>query len=144
MNDEFIGIVPQNRLVNTPMLENLKLLATEEENLTREQSRYISTFPHHKLIGCLLYVNVCTRPAISYAISMLAQFNNSPTYQACQVLVQLAQFVYNTRQDRLALCGGADRPDITTYSDSDWGGCHDTRISRSGHIVFMGNGPVIW
>ena len=97
-----------------------------------------------KLIGCLLYVNVCTRPAISYSISMLAQFNNSPTYQACQALVRLAQFVYNTRQDRLALCGGAERPDLTTYSDSDWGGCRDTRISRSGHIVFMGNGPVAW
>ena len=75
---------------------------------------------------------------------MLAQFNNSPTYQACQALVRLAQFVYNTRQDRLALCGGAERPDLTTYSDSDWGGCRDTRISRSGHIVFMGNGPVAW
>ena len=144
MNDEFIGIFPKNRLVNTPMLEGLKLLATEEENLTREQSRYVSTFPYRKLIGCLLYVNVCTRPAISYSISMLAQFNNSPTYQACQALVRLAQFVYNTRQDRLALCGGADRPDLTTYSDSDWGGCSDTRISRSGHIVFMGNGPVAW
>ena len=50
-----------------------------------QQSRYVSTFPYRKLIGCLLYVNACTRPAIS--------FNNKPTYQVCQALVRLAQFV---------------------------------------------------
>ncbi len=42
------------------------------------------------------------------------------------------------------LGGGADRPTITAYSDSDWVGCRDTRMSSSGNIVYMGNVPVIW
>ena len=74
---------------------------------------------------------------------MLAQFNNRPTLKACKAFVRLAQFVYNTRKDRLALGGGANRPDITAYSDSDWEGCRNTRMSRSGHIVYMGNGPAV-
>ena len=75
---------------------------------------------------------------------MLAKFINRPTLKACKALVRLAQFVFNTREDRLALGGGANRPDITAYFDSDWGGCRDTRMSPSGYIVYMGNGPVVW
>ena len=141
---DFADVVSENTSVNTPMLENLNLLATEEKTLNAKQSQWVFTFPYRKLIGTILYVNVCTRPAVSYAISMLAQFNNRPTLKACKALVRLAQFVYNTREDRLALGGGAERPTITAYSDSDWGGCRDTRMSRSGHIVYMGNGPVVW
>ena len=144
MLDDFAAWVPQSALVNTPMLESLDLITTEEEFLSHAQSQWVSTFPYRKLVGTILYLNVCTRPAISYSISMLAQFNNKPTFKACKALVRLAQFVFNTRKDRLALGGGANRPDITAYSDSDWGGCRDTRISRSGHIVYMGNGPVVW
>ena len=141
---DFAEWVPQNDSITTPMLENLNLIATEEETLNAKQSQFVFTFPYRKLVGTVLYLNVCTRPAISYAISMLAQFNNRPTLKACKALVRLAQYVYNTREDRLVLGGGADRPTITAYSDSDWGGCRDTRMSRSGHIVYMGNGPVIW
>ncbi len=28
------------------------------------------------------------------------------------------------------------------YTDSDWGGCKDTRKSTSGHVVMIGGGPV--
>ena len=144
MLDDFAEWVPQNDSITTPMLENLNLIATERETLNAKQSQFVFTFPYRKLVGTVLYLNVCTRPAISYAISMLAQFNNRPTLKACKALVRLAQYVYNTRENRLVLGGGADRPTITAYSDSDWGGCRDTRMSRSGHIVYMGNGPVIW
>ena len=144
MIKNFSSVVAENASVATPMLENLKLLPTEEETLTEEQSQFVTNFPYRQLIIANLYVNVCTRPAISQAILVLAQFNNSPTLQACLAVVRLTQFVYNTRKDRLAIFGGAEKPIITTFCDSDWAGCVETRISRSGHIIFMGNGPVIW
>ena len=144
MVQNFSHVVAENSSVITPMLENLKLLTTEEEMLTTEQSQFVTTFPYRQLIGANLYVNVCTRPAISQAVSVLAQFSNSPTLQACLALVRLTQFMYNTRKDRLALFGGAEKPTITAFCDSDWAGCRETRMSRSGHIIYMGNGPVIW
>ena len=72
MVKNFSHIVVENASVATPMLENLKLFTTEEEMLTEEQSQYIANFPYRQLIGANLYVNVCTRPAISQAISVLA------------------------------------------------------------------------
>jgi hypothetical protein len=136
--------IPIDTSIRTPMQENLKLLATEEEMLTPRQLRYVENFPYRKLIGTIIYLNVCTRPCISYAISILAQFNAKPTFLACKSLIWLAKYLYNTRADNLALGGGSENPTVTNFCDSDWGGCINTRYSRSGHITFCGNGPVVW
>jgi hypothetical protein len=136
--------IPEDSSIVIPMQENLKLLSTEEENTTPRQLRYVARFPYRKLIGAIIYLNVCTRPAISYAISILSQFNANPTFLACKALLWLAKYLFNTRSDRLALGSGAHNPVITSFCDSDWGGCVNTRYSRSGHITYCGNGPVVW
>ena len=90
MVKNFSRVVAENASFATP-IENLKLLTTEEEMLTEEQSQYVANFPYRQLIGANLYVNVCTHPAISQDISVLAHFNNSPTLQACLAVVRLNQ-----------------------------------------------------
>jgi hypothetical protein len=135
--------IPKDPSIRTPMQENLKLPATEEEMSTPRQLQYVANFPYRKLIGVIIYLNVCTRPTISYAISVLAQFNAKPTFLACKALLWLCKFLYNTKSDKLTL-GGVSTPVITSFCDSDWGGCVNTRYSRSGHVVFIGNGPVVW
>ena len=136
--------IPTNEDVDTPMQQNLHLDMEEEENATNSQLIFAKHFPYRQLIGALIYLNVCTRPSISFAVSFLAKFNSSPTFLSCKALIRLTQYVYNTRSERLRLGGGADKPYCVTYSDSDWGGDRITRKSRSGHVVFLGNGPVSW
>ena len=136
--------IPKDPSIRTPMQENLKLPALEEESSTPRQLHYVAKFPYRKFIGVIIYLNVCTRPTISYAISILAQFNAKPTFLACKALLWLCKFLYNTKSDKLTLGGGVSTPVITSFCDSDWGGCINTRYSRSGHVVFVGNGPVVW
>jgi hypothetical protein len=136
--------IPTDTSILIPMQENLKLLAVEEEELTDKQQQYVKNFPYRQLVGAILYLNICTRPAISYAISILAKFNCSPTFRSCKALLWLCKYLYNTKSDVLILGGGAKRPYLVSFCDSDWGGCINTRYSRSGHINFLGNGPVCW
>ncbi len=37
--------IPIDKLIRTPMQENLKLVATEEENTTPKQLQYVAKFP---------------------------------------------------------------------------------------------------
>ena len=84
--------VPLDASVVTPMQENLKLLATEEENVTEKHLHYVKNFPYRRLVDVIIYLNACTRPTVSYAISILASFNSNPTFLACKALIRLAQF----------------------------------------------------
>lgn len=136
----------EDRSVATPMIENLKLPKEEDQGgdskLTAKQRKFIENLPYRSIIGCLLYVNVCTMPSITYAVSALGKFNCKPTLRACQALVRLCKFVYNERHRGITL--GGKSPRLVSFADSDWGGDIDTRKSRSGSINFLGNGPVVW
>jgi hypothetical protein len=33
---------------------------------------------------------------------------------------------------------------MNAYSDADWGGDLDNRRSRSGYVIFLGKGPIVW
>ena len=115
--------IPVDESILIPMQENLKLLAVEEEEeLTEKQQQYVKRFPYRNLVGAIIYLNICTRPAISYSISILAKFNNSPTFRACKALLWLCKYLYNTKSDVLTLGAGAKRPYLTSFCDSDWGG----------------------
>ena len=45
--------IPLDKSVRTPMQENLKLLATEEESLSPKQSQYVHKFPYRQLVGAI-------------------------------------------------------------------------------------------
>ena len=127
--------------VETPMQENIKIPAEEEQDLSEKQKRFVSAFPYQQIIGCLLYANVCTMPTISYAVSVLSQFNKAPTFIACKAVVRLCKYVYNARKLGIWLGGGRG---IVGMYDADWAGCIKTRKSRGGCINFLGNGPITW
>lgn len=48
------------------------------EYLPEEKEEVTDIFPDRELVGCLLYLAVCTRPDISYAVASLARFVSNP------------------------------------------------------------------
>ena len=40
--------------------------------------------------------------------------------------------------------GGSLPPDLHAFSDSDWAGCYDTRVSTSGFCFMLGNSCILW
>lgn len=45
------------------------------ESATNENVLSDSEYPFRELVGCLMYLSVCSRPDITYALSHLSQFN---------------------------------------------------------------------
>ncbi|KAK2577750.1 hypothetical protein KPH14_012777 [Odynerus spinipes] len=60
-----------SKAVSTPSEPGTKLgVSAEQPSLEEEE------LPYRKLVGALMYLSVCTRPDISYAVSYLSQFNS--------------------------------------------------------------------
>lgn len=91
---------------------------------------------YHKIVGELLYLAICTRPDIAFAVNTLAQHCAHPApcfYASMKHLLHYLSGMLNLR-----LHYGGDRVDeeLHGYCDADWAGSPKDRLSISGYAWF--------
>ena len=100
-----------------------------------------SQFNYSELIGSLLYLSVCTRPDISYAVGALARFMAAPTNEHWNAALGILRYLCGTREYSLNFGGN---PGLVGYCDSDYAGSIDTRRSTTGYTFKLGDGVISW
>jgi len=97
-------------------------------------------------IGELLYLAVCSRPDISFAVAALARNVHAPTQRHMDHLRRVLRYLSGTRT--LGICFprscSESQEGLQAFSDSDWAGCKKTRKSTTGFVVTLGGAPVSW
>lgn len=97
---------------------------------------------YHKIVGELLYLAVCMRPDISFAVNALAQKNTAPTACFYAAAKHLLRYLSGT----LNLCAhfGGDRADegLHAFCDADWASSVEDRLSISGYAWFYTGGLI--
>jgi hypothetical protein len=108
---------------------------------------------HQRLVGCLLYLAIATRPDISYYAMWLGQFNNSmPTRAHFLAAKHVLRYLAGTAM--LALRMGSPSPSLpSTMSgfmqnvgclDADWASDAVDRKSISGYSFFFEGSLISW
>jgi hypothetical protein len=118
----------------TPIETKLDLFETEE----RESCLDV---PYQRLIGCLMYIAVCTRPDIAFSVSFLSQFNNRPRKIHWSAAKRVLQYLKYTID--YSLCYRKTDEKLCGYVDSDWANRKDRR-SYTGYVFKYSNGPISW
>ena len=123
---------------------------------------------YQKLVGMVLYLAICTRPDISFAVGQLAKFVSNPGEAHWTQLTHLIRYISATRALGIRyLCkeclrshgveantlewhsqaGGTAAPGpnvLEAYVDSDWARDADDRRSVSGCLLMCNGGPISW
>uniref|UniRef100_A0A803PZM7 Retrovirus-related Pol polyprotein from transposon TNT 1-94 n=1 Tax=Cannabis sativa TaxID=3483 RepID=A0A803PZM7_CANSA len=79
----YIGKVPNtfemsnSKKVSTQLAQHFKLSATQMPKDETKKSEMLKV-PYASVVGSLMYVMVCTRPSIAYALSMVSRFIGNP------------------------------------------------------------------
>ena len=107
---------------------------------------------YQRLVGCLLYLAIATRPDLSYYAMWLGQYNATPTRNHFLIAKHVLCYLAGTRD--LALCLGAPSPRIPATlsgymksvgcSDADWASDIVDRKSISGYSFFFQGSLVSW
>lgn len=124
------------KVAKTPMPTNCKLIKGDI-NLCDDQYNY------RQLMGCLLYLSVCTRPDISHACSQLSQFNNCFDVTHWQAAKRILRYLAGTINYSL-YCYKSSKLNLTAYADADWANDPTDRRSYSGFVVKLGNNVINW
>jgi hypothetical protein len=125
-------------------MENIKSPRTLPINhrvqLTKEQGELEPTDkPYSSVVGALLFISVCTRPDISFAVANLTKFVSKPGKAHWAVAIDVLSYLSATKTKGIVLgrVGG-----LMGYADSDWANGADDRKSVPGGAVFM-NGSLV-
>jgi hypothetical protein len=93
------------------------------------------------LASALQYLTF-TRPDITYAVQQLCLHMHDPREPHLTAVKRLLRYLWGTVNYGLLLHRRSSSTDLVVYTDTDWGGCPDTRRSTSGYAVFLGGNLV--
>lgn len=119
--------------VSTPLENGMKLGKGDQTEL---DSKYRS------LIGCIMYIAVCTRPDIAHAASLLSQFNNCHSDTHWKAAKRVLRYLKGTID--YSIVYEKSRLSVTGYVDADWASNQLDRRSYTGYVFKIGNSAVSW
>ena len=123
--------------VGTPVDPGNHLLKATEDEEALEQQLYQS------LVGSLMYLSVCTRPDLAYAVNTLARFSSKPNRSHWIAAKRVLRYLRGTANYGIAFTK-SESGECLGYSDVDWAGDQEDRRSTSGYLFQMSGGPVSW
>lgn len=104
-----------------------------------------SNAQYQKLLGCLLYISVNTRPDIAASVSILAQKVCQPTQADWNELKRVLKYLKGTADLKLALGNKNYKGELLYgYSDANWAEDKADRKSNSGHVFMVNGATVCW
>jgi hypothetical protein len=98
-------------------------------------------------VGMLLYLVKHSRPDIANCVREMSKLLDNPTQAAIKEMYRCIKFVLDTSYYGLKIqpTGLTDGHwTLQAYTDSDWAGDKDTRISVSGYIIYLLGVPISW
>ena len=105
---------------------------------------------HHlyrEYIGKLMYLMVCTRPDIAFAVNFLARAVATPQRQHMMLVIKLVRYLKGTRKLGIFYPIRTDEKseiEVVGYVDSAFADCLESRKSTSGYIFCINGAPLTW
>jgi hypothetical protein len=134
--EKFGDEVSDKRIYGTPGTPRFKITRPDQGSDTIPESLQKN---YRSGVGMLLYLIKYSRPDISNAVRELSKCMDRATYGTYHVL--------DTKNYCLKIQPNFDSKnswELKVFSDSDWAGDPETRISVTGFIVYLQNVPVCW
>ena len=102
---------------------------------------------YQAMVGALMWLAICTRPDMSYAVGQLSRYASNPDKPHFDAVTQCLRYLRSTVDYRLTYVGKGrmeDVPPLIGFSDADWAGELDTRRSTTGYLFQLSGGAVSW
>eukprot|EP00963_Diacronema_lutheri_P009628 scaffold869_cov399-Pavlova_lutheri.AAC.1 len=121
--------------VSTPLEPGVKF-TTANQNTTID-------FPYQELVGCLMYLAVCTRPDIAFVTNCLARFVVAPTNTHVTIAKRVLKYLSGSKSHGLLL-GSHNQNLLEGYCDANYGTCEVTRRSTTGYLLTFAGSLISW
>ena len=98
---------------------------------------------YHEAVGSLMYLALCTRPDIAFAVSYVSRFLSCADEAHWAVVKRIFKYLSGTRNAQLVFSGNKDFY-IQAHGDADWASDVMDRKSVSGFVIILAGAAVSW
>ena len=127
-------IISETRNTDIPIQPGHKL-TTELTDETECLRKHVDATKYRKVIGSLIYLMTCTRPDISYSVSILSRFLQEPRELHWRFLKWLLKYVSTTREFSLTFHKDKETTvNLIGYTDSGYATSLEDRKSNSAFV----------
>jgi len=103
----------------------------------------IKNVPYREVLGLLMWLQVATRPDLSFVVNILSRFAHNPGKPHWNALKHTLAYIKATTHYGVTFKAGGNL-DLIGYVDSNFAGCRESRRSTEGNIFIVAGGPVSW
>ncbi|KAI5347656.1 hypothetical protein L3X38_000543 [Prunus dulcis] len=118
-------------------------LSTEQAPKTEQEKLEMADKPYASLVGSLMYAQVCTRPDLAFAVSMLGRFQSNPGQAHWVAGKKVMRYLQRTKDYKLVF-KRSENLELQGFADADFAGCQDTLKSIFGFVFMFGGAAVSW
>ncbi|GAA6014203.1 hypothetical protein JCM8202_005183 [Rhodotorula sphaerocarpa] len=111
--------------------------------MPRKEDEPRSNEQYRELLGALLYLAICTRPDISYAVAVCSRFAGDPAPRHWTQLKRVARYAIATKSNGIVYQPSGNR-EIAGFTDADHAGDVNTRRSVSGWVFTLAGAAIDW
>ncbi|KAJ0844964.1 putative RNA-directed DNA polymerase [Helianthus annuus] len=133
-----------SKAVITPLAMHFKLSSLDSPQTDEDKGKMVN-IPYANAVGSLMYLMICTRPDISYAVSVVSRYLSNPGRQHWEGVKWILRYLNGTR-DLGIVYGNFDDQDaiVKGYVDSDFAKDSDKGRSITGYVFKVLGGTVSW
>lgn len=125
----------ESKTMSTPIEKGLQLNKADFSDLTEK--------PYKELLGSLMYLMICSRPDISFAVGYLSRFQSCASEEHWQYLKRIIRYLILTKHLKLVYRND-ERNQVIGYVDADWASDKTDRKSTTGYVFKIYGCTVIW
>ncbi len=110
---------------------------------TPQERERMSKIPYASAIGSIMYAMLCTRPDVSYALSMTSRYQVDPGECHWTTVKNILKYLRRTK-DTFLIYGGEEELSVKGYTDASFQTDKDNSRSQSGFVFCLNGGAVSW
>ena len=125
-----------------PMSHGISLSKTQSPT-TPDERRRMDGIPYALAVGSIMYAMVCTRPDVSFALSVVGRYQADPGESHWTAVKNILKYLRRTK-DMFLVYGGEDELVVKSYTDASFQTDRDDSRSQSGFVFILNGGAVSW
>ena len=118
-------------------------ISKEDCPKSSDEKDRMNKVPYASVIGSIMYAMICTRPDVSYALSMTSRYQSNPGESHWIAVKNILKYLKRTK-DSFLIYGGDEKLVARGYTDASFHTDRDNTVSQSGFVFCLNGGAVSW